>query len=152
LHLLLDLLLLRHSGGSDHGLVFLEVVDKLPLFVLGVVVDYVNPLAFGRAGDARDAASVSGGETAGGGGWLARVGQQLLNHVPGAALSVSAAGRSSRHGGLRSKLPWILLLERKGLAWDGRRTRRRVRGDWLSAKLRLLYWKLRLLPGNLRLL
>jgi hypothetical protein len=47
LHLLLDLLLLVDGPGAHHGFVFLQVVDKLPLFVFGVVVDDVNSLAFG---------------------------------------------------------------------------------------------------------
>ncbi len=68
--MLLYLLLLGDSRGSHHGFVLLEVVNKLPLFVLGVVVDHVNPLAFGRAGDARDAAGIAGGESpAEEGGW-----------------------------------------------------------------------------------
>jgi hypothetical protein len=63
LHLLLYLLLLGDSTGSHNRRVLLDVVNKLPLFVFGVVVDHVNPLAFGCAGDARDAPGISRGET-----------------------------------------------------------------------------------------
>lgn len=58
MHLLLDLLLLRHSLRSHHAFVLLEVVDELPFFVFGVIVDDVNPLALGGTGDAGDASGV----------------------------------------------------------------------------------------------
>ncbi len=149
--------MLCHSGGAHHGFVLLEIVDKLPLFVFGVVVDYVNPLAFCRAGNACDAAGISGSEP-GGRGWLARRGEKLLNHVPGLrALSIGARGRrGSRCRGLRPKLAWILW-ERKRLALHWRHAWGRVRRDWLSAKLRLwrklgLLWLLHGLIGIGRLL
>jgi hypothetical protein len=92
LHLLLDVLLRIHRRGAHYGLVLLQVVNKLPLFVLCVIVDYVNSLAFRRAGHARDSARVSGSKTSGGGGRLARLGKDLLDQV-GSTLRGSALGR-----------------------------------------------------------
>jgi hypothetical protein len=164
LHLLLYLLLLGDSSGSHHGFVLLEVVNKLPLFVLDAVVYHVNPLALSRAGHARDAACIARGEIIRRGGRLARRGQKLLDHVRGlASLPASPTGRpgpgyprSARSPGLRTLLVWklrewkcrvrIRRLARIGcLARIWRLSRRRVRRSGLPRKLQ------RLLPGNLRL-
>jgi hypothetical protein len=67
--LLLQLLLLQlllHSGcRSQHGFVILQVVDELPLFVLGVVIDDVNSFPFRGACHSRDTCA-SAGQRAGG--------------------------------------------------------------------------------------
>jgi hypothetical protein len=92
LHLLLDVLLRIHRRGANYGLVFLQVVNKLPLFVLSVIVDHVNSFAFRRACHARDSARVSGSKSTGGRGRLARLGKDLLDQV-GRTLRGSALGR-----------------------------------------------------------
>ena len=92
LYLLLDVLLRVHGRGAHYSLVLLQVVNKLPLFVLCVIVDYVNSLAFRRAGHARDSARVSGSKSTGGRRRLARLGKDLLDQV-GSTLGGSALGR-----------------------------------------------------------
>ncbi len=63
LHLLLHLLLCIHRPRPHNSLVLLQVVVKLPLFVLAVIVDHVDPFAIRRAGYSSNPSRIPAGES-----------------------------------------------------------------------------------------
>lgn len=153
--MLLHLLLLGDSPGSYRGGVLLDVVDKFPLFILGVIVDHVNPFAFGRTGDARDAPGISRSERRSG-GRLTRRRQELLNHIRGLIVACSAGaprGWLARHPWNSGQSLESGLSRNEGLArlWRRSRLSRDDRLFW-SAGLSRLTWLLAGLRWILRLL
>ena len=58
--LLLQLLLQRTSSRSQGGFVIFQVVDELPLLVLGVVVDDLDSFPFGITCHSRDTSASAG--------------------------------------------------------------------------------------------
>lgn len=63
LHLLLYLLLRIDRRSAYYGFILLHVVNKFPLFILVPVIDYVDSLAVGSRGNARNSARVSRSES-----------------------------------------------------------------------------------------